>query len=286
MSAIAATGSSSSYGAVAQLLADSLPSANAGSSKAAASSASSSSAAGKSASDSLNLSDHAKAVLARAKSDQVAADQLQAFLQSVRNPNGTGHNSATGQTSDDAGTQIFDRLKGQTQSQQGNAKNLSLADLQRAQGGLPGLGTYAKALSDASLQPDGTYKNYSQTLHDVIVVPSTPQDIATWYQTDGKSELSIAQALAQISPDDHPGLAEALANHAVTFLNAQDIPDLNFHNTISIEGGEHGGSAGEDATFNQKAAIFSNPTTSYKVLASGTVIAWKTPPGTAAATSN
>jgi hypothetical protein len=286
MSAIAATGSPSSYSAVAQLLADSLPSATAGLPQAGPSGTSGSSAAGNSASDSLNLSDHAKSVLAQAKANKVAADQLQTFLQSVRNPNGTGKTSATGQTSDDAGTQIFDRLKGQTQSQQGDSKNLSLADLQRAEGLQSGLGAYEKALSDASLQPDGTSRGYSQTLHDVIVVPSTPQEIATWYQTDGKSELSIAQALAQISPNDNPGLAEAIANHALTFLNAKDIPDLNFHNTIVIQGGEGGGSANENATANLKAAIFSDPTTSYKVLASGTVLAWKTPPGNGTAASD
>jgi hypothetical protein len=282
MSAIAATGSPSSYSAVAQLLADSLPSASAGLSQAGRSGTSGSSAAGMSASDSLNLSDDAKSVLGRAKTEKVAADQLQTFLQSVRNPNGTGKTSAPSQASDDAGTQILARLKGLTQSQQGDAKNLSLADLQRAEGWLSGLATYQKALSDASQQPDGSYKNYSQTLRDVIVVPSSPQDIATWYQTEGKSVLSAAQTW----PDDHPGLAQAIANHAVTFLNAKDIPDLNFHNTISIQGGEGGSSGNENATYNQKAAIFSDPTTSYTVLVNGTVIAWKTPPGNATTASN
>jgi hypothetical protein len=282
MSAIAATGSPSSYSAVARLLADSLPSATAGLPQTGPSGTSGSSAAGKSAPDSLNLSDHAKSVLARAKSDQVAADQLQAFLQSAKNPNGTGKTPASSQASGDAGAQILARLKGQTQSQQGDSKTLSLADLQRAEGSLSGLGAYEKALSDASLQPDGTSRGYSQTLHDVIVVPSTPQDIATWYQTDGKSLLSAAQAW----PDEDPGLAEALASHAVTFLNAKDIPDLNFHNTIVIQGGEGGGSANELGTFNQKAAAILSTTTTYKVLASGTVLAWKTPPSTSPAPSN
>jgi hypothetical protein len=98
MSAIAATASLSNYSAVAQLLADSLPSANAGVSQAGQSGTSGSSATAKSAaSDSLNLSDHAKSVLAQAKANKVAADQLQTFLRSARNPNGTGNGAATSQ---------------------------------------------------------------------------------------------------------------------------------------------------------------------------------------------
>jgi hypothetical protein len=32
--------------------------------------------------------------------------------------------------------------------------------------------------------------------------------------------------LSVFGPQDDPGLAEALASHSVTFLNASDIPDL------------------------------------------------------------
>jgi hypothetical protein len=287
MSAITTAGSPSGYSAIAQLLANSLSnSAAPDASQTGQPKPSQSAAAATSApTDSVELSDHAKAVLAQAQKDQVAANQLQSFLQSARNPAGTGGNAAPGQTASGI-SQAFDQLTGQTQqpSQQGNAGSPSLADLQKTDGWLGGLTAYTETLSNASQQPDGTYKNFSQTLNDVIVVPSTPQDIATWYQTEGKS----VQSAAQYWPDDNPGLAEAIANHAVTFLNANDIPGLNFHNSIVIQGGggEIGTSANENGTYNQQAAIFSDPTTSYKVLVNGTVLAWKTPPATATTASN
>jgi hypothetical protein len=275
MSAIAATGSSSSYSAVAQLLANSLSSATPGISQTGQSTTSGSGTPTSGSSDSLDLSDHAKAILARAKTDQVAADELQTFLQAARNPNGTGGTSASSQASGDNGTQIFDQLTGQTQSQSANTTFITLNDFLNAD---------VHSLIDANTGPDGTVGSYSQTLQDVTVTaPSNPQQVAAWYQTTDAQALAGA---AQYWPNNDPGLAEALASHAVTFLNGSDIPNLNFHNTISIQGGEGGASVGDTYTYNHDAAIFSDPTTSYKVLYDGTVISWKTPPSTGTAASN
>jgi hypothetical protein len=64
--------------------------------------------------DTVDLSDRAKAVLAQAQKDQVLANQLQTFVQSNRSSSGTGNNS----TSPGQGThnvmQAFDQLTGQT----------------------------------------------------------------------------------------------------------------------------------------------------------------------------
>jgi hypothetical protein len=60
-------------------------------------------------SDSVNLSAQAKAILARAQQDQIAADKLQAFLQSAKNPEGASRGANTKPTSDN-GTQLFDQL--------------------------------------------------------------------------------------------------------------------------------------------------------------------------------
>jgi hypothetical protein len=284
MSAIAPTASFNNYSAVAQLLADgSSNTAAAGAASQIGESGSSGSPAATSSgpSDSVNLSDHAKAVLAQAQKDQVAANQLQSFLQSARNPAGTGGNAAPSQSSAGTGTQVFDKLTGQAQSQQGGSAN-SLADFIQSDGLLNGLVAYARTLEHRD--DSGTVASYSQTIHDVTVAaPSNPQQIAAWYQ--GTDAQGLASA-AQFWPDNDPGLAEALASHAVTFLNASDIPDLNFHNTITIQGGEGGGSEGDIYSYNQKAAIFSDPTTSYKVLADGTVLSWKTPPAIGTTASN
>jgi hypothetical protein len=288
MSAIAATGSSPNYSAVAQLLANSVSSTTDIPQTGPSGVSGSSATATNGSSDSLTLSDHAKSVLARAEADQVAANELQTFLQSARNPNGTGTAPASKPASDDV-TQNFDQLTGQTQSQQASQQGTpsgipSLADFQQADGGWgAGLADYLETLTQANQQPDGTLKNYSQTLNDVIAVPSTPQDIAAWYQSDGK----LLTGQAEAGQGNDPGLVEAIANHAITFLNANDIPDLNFHNTIVLQGNENGGSsANQTWTYNQNASIFSDPSTSYKVLGDGAVIAWKTPPATGTTASN
>jgi hypothetical protein len=274
MSAIAATGSSSSYSAVAQLLANSLSSATAGIAQTGQATVPASSATSTSnPADSLTLSDQAKATLARAQTDQLAANKLQAFLQSARNSNGSG-TTAPQPTANDV-TQQFDQLTGQTQSQSANTTFITLNDFLNAD---------VHSLVDANKGTDGTVGGYSQTLQDVTVTaPSNPQQVAAWYQTTDAQALAGA---AQYWPNNDPGLAEALASHAVTFLNGSDIPNLNFHNTISIQGGEGGASVGDTYTYKHDAAIFSDPTTSYKVLYDGTVISWKTPPSTGTAASN
>ena len=152
---------------------------------------------------------------------------------------------------------------------------MQISSKQTVAGGT-GLAAYAQALTQANQRPDGSTKNYSQTLNNVIAVPSTPQDIAAWYQSDGK----LLTGQAEAGQGNDPGLVEAIANHAITFLNANDIPGLNFQNTIVLQGGENGGSSAiQTWTYNQNASIFSDPSSSYKVLGDGTVIAWKTPAG-------
>jgi hypothetical protein len=264
MSAIATAANSSAYTAVALLLSNAASSATTGASAATTTSGAVASSASNPA-DSLTLSDQAKATLARAQTDQFVADKLQAFLQSARNSNGSG-TTAPQPTANDV-TQQFDQLTGQTQSQSANTTFITLNDFLNAD---------VHSLVDANKGTDGTVGGYSQTLQDVTVTaPSNPQQVAAWYQTTDAQALAGA---AQYWPNNDPGLAEALASHAVTFLNASDIPNLNFHNTISIQGGEGGASVGDTYTYNHDAAIFSDPTTSYKVLYDGTVISWKTPP--------
>jgi hypothetical protein len=274
MSAIAATGSSSSYSAVAQLLANSLSSAASGIPQIGQSSTSGSSATSTSASsDNLNLSDHAKAVLARAKTDKVAANELQAFLQSAKNPSGTGNASASKPTSDD-GTQLFDQLTGRTQSQPSGDTTASPADPVSAN---------LNALVKAHTLPDGSVTNFSVNVSNVLNPVSTPQDIADWYNTNATSLINDAQS----SPSESTiSLAQAVQNHQVTFQSAADIPGLNFHNTYTYQGGEDGASANETFTYNQSAAIFQDPTTNYLVWSNGTVISWKnTLPSTPASSS-
>ena len=88
MSVIAAAGSSTSYNAIAQLLADGVSNtATPGSALqiGQAGNPASSASTSNSPTDSVDLSDRAKAVLAQAQKNQVAANELQALVQSNRN---------------------------------------------------------------------------------------------------------------------------------------------------------------------------------------------------------
>jgi hypothetical protein len=126
MSAIAATSSASSYSAVVQLLSSGLSGTAAANGIPQSGQATNSNSSGTSSggpTDSVDLSDHAKAVLAQAQKDQVLANQLQAFVQSNRSASGTGKNSISGQSTQSPSTpgqaadsvmQEFDRLTGQT----------------------------------------------------------------------------------------------------------------------------------------------------------------------------
>jgi len=129
MSAIATFPNLSGLKSVAQLLAGSF---NTATTQIPQSGSSAPGATSSSASDILDLSDHAKATLARAQQDKLAADKLQGFLQSVRNakadkiagpgqslsqqgPSQASNAQTASQASDDV-TKIFDQLTGQAQA--------------------------------------------------------------------------------------------------------------------------------------------------------------------------
>src|ERR1700743_3431686 len=121
MSVIAATASSSSYSAVAQLLTDGLSNAAAAATQSGQAAGSAADTSSGNPTDTVDLSDRAKAVLAQAQKDQVLADQLQQLVQSNRS--GAGKSSTSDQSPPSASTsgqaadtviQAFDRLTGQT----------------------------------------------------------------------------------------------------------------------------------------------------------------------------
>jgi hypothetical protein len=63
-------------------------------------------------------------------------------------------------------------------------------------------------------------------------------------------------------------------------LSAQKtIPELNFHNTTILQGGEGGASMNGTTSYNRNASIFKDPSTTYFVSGDGTVIVWKHPSG-------
>jgi hypothetical protein len=267
MSAISATNSSANN-AIASLLSNAASSATDAGTPA-TNAAPSGSSASRDPADIVDLSDHVKATLARAKTEQVAADKLTAQLDGARDPDGKA--SAPKANSGD-GASLFDKLSGRAQPQQpGNSPQSSTEFVSAT----------LTALTEAAKRPDGSYGNYSAQMSDVFTPTSTSQQIDDWYKTTGQRFVESAQFF----PDDFKtSLAQAVQTRQVTFQSAADIPDLNLHNTYTFEGGEGGGGSSAGYTYNRNAAIFQDPTTNYMVGGDGTVTSWaKTPASVKAA---
>jgi hypothetical protein len=118
VSVTAATSSSSSYNSILSLLnnAASPAPANADATSAKTAAADSSSSSGGPV-DSVHLSDQAKATLARAKTDQVAADKLASFVQSLRNQKHPSQTSSGKTPSSSSQTPVtFEELAGISQT--------------------------------------------------------------------------------------------------------------------------------------------------------------------------
>ena len=114
MSTISAT-STSANSAIASLIKDAASSGSALASQGSTSSSSGvSSASSSDPVDTVDLSDRAKQILARAKSEQAAGDKLNALLQSLKNPDSK---DTTSKAQTDDGTSLFDKLSGRAQTQ-------------------------------------------------------------------------------------------------------------------------------------------------------------------------
>src|SRR3569833_1385185 len=134
-----------------------------------------------SAADSLDLSDHAKAILVRAKADQVAADKLTAFLQSAKE-SVTGKPAAP--TSKD-GAQIFDSLTGRDRAGSAGGEPTSAGDFEDA---------VLDRLIESHRNADGSVSNYSAVARDVFTPATSAEQVADWYKTNGQAWTDSAQA--------------------------------------------------------------------------------------------
>jgi hypothetical protein len=211
--------------------------------------------------DSVDLSDRAQAILARAKIDQAAADKLAAQVQAAKGNNKWGPSSKT--ATDDA-PKLYDAMSGRKPT----TTAVDLSDPDEILG----------ALRAAHTRADGTVESFSKTLVDVFRdAPSTPQEIDDWYNTQGQILIAGAQLF---TAEASTGIAQAVQDRTITFTNARDIPDLNLHNTVTYTGGEGGSSQTGQGSYNLNSAIFKDPTTNYRVF-DGYVISWKKPEGDA-----
>src|SRR3569833_1620999 len=144
-----------------------------------------------SAADSLDLSDHAKAILVRAKADQVAADKLTAFLQSAKE-SVTGKPAAP--TSKD-GAQIFDSLTGRDRSGAAGGEPTSAGDFEDA---------VLDQKNKTQRNADGSVSNYSAVARDVFTPATSAEQVADWYKTNGQAWHASGR---EGPPEGVPGLA-------------------------------------------------------------------------------
>jgi hypothetical protein len=224
--------------------------------------------------DVVDLSDRAQAVLARAKIEKVAADRLAAQVQATR---GADKSAGTKSTRSDA-SNLYETLSGSAVSKSTSGPTI---------GNFDELTGYLDALKDDNRNPDGTANSFTKTVNDFFTAPpSTPQEMSDWY----KDEEARAAVTAADEPDpifraQAQAYLQAVKDRNVTIVSAKDIPELNFHNTWTLQGGEGGCSINATSTYNHDASIFKDPNTTYFVGGAGTVIVWKHPSGDTASSS-
>jgi hypothetical protein len=202
--------------------------------------------------DILDLSDNAKATLARAKIDQVAATP--------------GGKATAPKANSSGGTSLFDKLSGRAQPAQTGQWDVNAAIADPA--------GYLKAQQAAHTGADGSIASWSTSATDVFTSPSTPTEIDQWYQTQGNQLVAQQQTFPQSAL---PGLTQAIQDRTLTITNAADIPDLNFHNSFTWQGGEGGAGNGGGMNYNPQAAALQDPNVQHYFLANGTVISWASP---------
>jgi hypothetical protein len=275
MTTIAATGNSSTGAALAALISNGSSAASPAGSTAPATSSSTSSGAtsstGLGPATTVSLSDHAKAVIAKAQADQAVATRLAAQIAASKSAGKNGQMS-TGPTFEQivaSAKQSQAPQSGQTSPAASNASGQASP----TSGYVFDNAAYQSEQQQAHTNADGSVTSWSQTFRDVLTVPTSPADINDWYNTQGK-QLATANEEA---PTGSADLVQAIQSRSLTFSSAADIPGLNFHNTFSYSGGEGGGGGGANYTYNSNAAIFSDPKSNYLVLTTGTVISWAKP---------
>ena len=226
--------------------------------------------------DTAELSDYARTMLARARTERAAANKLAALVAEVIL---NGKDNAASKTSvkleKDDGTTLFKALIGHSDSPKASndaspPQNLSDIDpVDRVK--------FSEALIAANRQSDGTIKSFTHEVHDVIAAPSTPAEIDEWFETNGQSYIEGAR---QVNDPEYNIMAQAIQNRTLKVQNAMDIPGLNFHNTIIFETGAVGASVNGSFAYNRDADIFKDPMMNYIVNSDGTVLSWKKDPNT------
>jgi hypothetical protein len=216
----------------------------------------------------VDLSDHAKAVLARAKTEQVAADRLEAQVR-ASSSDALGSNRSTTGNSPEKST--FDQIHdlGRELTTSAGAPNASDSAGKDFLGGTPIWRQTAAADNIAILQAGAQLYNRPQEMEDIaknggqFASPTeghvVSDDVLFVFTVHSQIALKISDLREKGMTDQAQALGDALRNGTLKFQKASEVPDLNMQSWMihfaDAGGGGEMGSSSVKPTGAPKAAI-------------------------------
>jgi hypothetical protein len=216
----------------------------------------------------VDLSDHAKAVLARAKTEQVAADRLEAQVRASSSDALGSNRSTTGNSSEKS---TFDQIHdlGRELTTSAGAPNASDSAGKDFLGGTPIWRQTAAADNIAILQAGAQLYNRPQEMEDIaknggqFASPTeghvVSDDVLFVFTVHSQIALKISDLREKGMTDQAQALGDALQNGTLKFQKASEVPDLNMQSWMihfaDAGGGGEMGSSSVKPTGAPKAAI-------------------------------
>jgi hypothetical protein len=216
----------------------------------------------------VDLSDHAKAVLARAKTEQVAADRLDAQVRASSSDALGSNLSTTGNWSERS---TFDQIHdlGRELTTSGGTPDASDSAGKDVLGGTPIWRQMAAADNIAILQAGAQLYNRPQEMEDIaknggqFASPTeghvVSDDVLFVFTMHSVIAQNISELREKGMTDQAQALSDALQNGTLKFQKASDVPDLNMKSWMihfaDAGGGGEMGSSSVKPTGAPKAAI-------------------------------
>ena len=216
----------------------------------------------------VDLSDHAKAVLARAKTEQVAADRLDAQVRASSSDALGSNLSTTGNWSERS---TFDQIHdlGRELTTSGGAPDASDSAGKDVLGGTPIWRQMAAADNIAILQAGAQLYNRPQAMEDIaknggqFASPTeghvVSDDVLFVFTMHSVIAQNISDLREKGMTDQAQALSDALQNGTLKFQKASDVRDLNMKSWMihfaDAGGGGEMGSSSVKPTGAPKAAI-------------------------------
>ncbi|WP_156375648.1 hypothetical protein [Methylobacterium sp. Leaf125] len=196
----------------------------------------------------VDISDRAKTILEQNQSSMTALEKLRSVIGVLKDQ----VNSADHKISPDA-----DKDQSSSATYPLGMKMLEQVD---------------KYIMKQNTSKDGSISSYNVTVKDISLLPRTQKEIDYWYKNEGADFIA---GDFEGSSAEYREMTQAIKDREIEFIDAKEIPDLNYHNKATFQGGEGGSAPGLTRSYNTHSAIFKDPEKGYFPMADGTVISWK-----------